>query len=70
MKKQKTLLVPKTCPRNHLVAAVKFRNGSGSHRSSKKTERQHSARQLQRLLKIPANSGDFFDGTFIISAAA
>lgn len=62
MKKQKTLIVPKTSPRNHLVTAVKLRGGSGSHRISKKTERQHSARQLQRILKIPADSGDFLMG--------
>lgn len=59
MKKQKTWIVPKTSPRNHLVAAVKLRGGAGSHRISKKTERQHSARQLQQMLKIPADSGDF-----------
>lgn len=59
MKKQKTLIVPKTSPRNHLVAAVKLRGGAGSHRISKKTERQHSARQLQHMLKIPVDSGDF-----------
>jgi hypothetical protein len=61
MKKSKTTTLPAIVPRNPLVAAAKFRK-AGSHRDSKKTERQKAAQQLQRILKNPADAGLLYIG--------
>jgi hypothetical protein len=62
MKKLKTATLPAIVPRNPLVAAAKFRK-AGSHRDSRKTERQKAAQQLQRILKNPADAGFLHIGT-------
>jgi hypothetical protein len=60
MKKGKKYIVPSSIPRNPLVAAAKLRAGAGSHKESRKSERQRAARDLQERLKNPADDAGFF----------